>query len=161
MGIIKNCVRRQKIMLNYELIIEKMPHCVSAPEYATEGSAGMDLFAANDDNIILKSGSRDIVPTGIKMVLPEGTEAQIRSKSGTTFKLGLIVLNAPGTIDEDYRGELKVIVMNVSDKDIIINRGMKVAQMVIAPFVKASIKEVSNVQNDTKRGEGGFGSTGV
>jgi dUTP pyrophosphatase len=130
-----------------------------SPAYATEYSAGMDLKADISESITFGPLERVIVPTGLFIALPCGYEAQIRPRSGLAAKSGLTVLNSPGTIDADYRGEIKVILINLSDKPFIINPGDRIAQMVIAPFVKAEWLE-SETLDDTERGEGGFGSTG-
>lgn len=130
------------------------------PAYATENSAGMDLVSANDDDIILKPGKRVLVKTGLAIALPEGFEAQIRPRSGLAFKSGITVLNSPGTIDADYRGEVGVILVNFSDKEFVITRGMRIAQMVIAKYSRATFIEVPALE-ETARGDGGFGSTGV
>lgn len=135
---------------------------LSLPCYATEHSAGADLVAAIDQDIPLIPGERAIVPCGIAIALPNNFEAQIRSRSGLSAKQGLIVLNAPGTIDADYRGEIKAIMGNVGQEDVTITRGMRIAQMVIAPVVQASWQETSDLpENETARGSGGFGSTGI
>jgi dUTP pyrophosphatase len=130
------------------------------PSYATSLSAGMDLSAAIDEDIILKSGERVLVPTGIALALPDGYEAQIRPRSGLAFKNGVTVLNSPGTIDADYRGEIKALLVNLSKEDFTISRGMRIAQMVIAEYSQVKFNLVDNL-DDTARGEGGFGSTGV
>lgn len=130
------------------------------PRYATEGSAGMDLYADIEDKFVLHKNTRTLVSTGISIELPQGYEAQIRPRSGLAAKNGVTVLNTPGTIDSDYRGEIKVILINLSDQDFTIERGMRIAQMVIAPVTMATITE-TEVLEETARGEGGFGSTGV
>ncbi|MFZ9469553.1 MAG: dUTP diphosphatase [Rickettsiales bacterium] len=130
------------------------------PKYETAGSAGMDLLASIDDDIILKSGEIQLIKTGIAIALENGYEAQIRPRSGLALKNGITVLNSPGTIDSDYRGEICVILINHSKKDFTITRGMRIAQMVIARFEQAEIHQVDNL-NETVRGLSGFGSTGV
>jgi dUTP pyrophosphatase len=130
------------------------------PFYATENSAGLDLQAANDSDIVIAPGKRALVKTGIAIALPEGYEAQIRPRSGLAYKNGVTVLNAPGTIDADYRGEIGVILINHGDKNFVVTRGTRIAQMVIAPYVRATFKEVNEL-SETERGEGGFGSTGT
>lgn len=130
------------------------------PRYATEGSAGMDLYADIEDKFVLHKNSKTLVSTGISIALPQGYEAQIRPRSGLAAKNGITVLNTPGTIDSDYRGEIKVILINLSDEDFTIERGMRIAQMVIAPVTTATIVE-AELLDETARGEGGFGSTGV
>ena len=129
------------------------------PSYATAQSAGMDLLSANDGPVVLKPGERLLLPTGICIELPEGFEAQIRPRSGLAIKYGITVLNTPGTIDADYRGEINVILINLGSQDFTIVRGMRIAQMVIAQFVQASWQEVQEL-GLSARGHGGFGSTG-
>ncbi|MEI6488211.1 MAG: dUTP diphosphatase [Bacteroidota bacterium] len=138
-------------------IINKSKH--ELPAYATQAAAGMDLRANLDEPIVLKSLERTLVATGLFIELPEGYEAQIRPRSGLAFKNGLTVLNSPGTIDADYRGEIKVILVNLSKEDFTINNGERVAQMVIAKHEQAEWIEVEQLI-ETARGEGGFGSTG-
>jgi dUTP pyrophosphatase len=130
------------------------------PQYKTSGSAGMDLMSADKDEIVIKSGEIKLVKTGICIALDEGYEAQIRPRSGLALKNGITVLNTPGTIDSDYRGEICVILINHSKNDFIISRGMRIAQMVIAKYTQPELIEVE-LLDDTIRGEGGFGSTGV
>ena len=131
------------------------------PEYATEEAAGFDLPASlNDLKIILKPGDRALIPTGIYMELPRGYEAQIRARSGLAIKNGIGLVNGIGTIDSDYRGEIKVPLINWGREDFVIEDGDRIAQVVIAKYIRASI-EVSEEISDTERGAGGFGSTGV
>ena len=130
-----------------------------APSYATEGSAGVDLKANIDDPITLSPLQRVVVPTGLRIALPKGTEAQVRPRSGLAAKHGITVLNTPGTIDADYRGEVGVILINLSDKDFVINPGERVAQMVLARYERFEWEEVEQLDS-TSRGEGGLGSTG-
>jgi dUTP pyrophosphatase len=130
------------------------------PKYESEGAAGMDLLAAIDVPIILKSGEVSLVKTGIAIALEKGFEAQVRPRSGLALKNGITVLNSPGTIDSDYRGEVCVILINHSKQDFTITRGMRIAQMVIAKYEQAKIIEVKDL-DETARGAGGFGSTGV
>lgn len=130
------------------------------PKYETNGSAGMDLVASIAENIILKPSEIKLVNTGIAIALERGYEAQIRPRSGLALKNGITVLNTPGTIDSDYRGEICVILINHSKVDFVISRGMRIAQMVIAKHEQATIKIVENL-DETQRGSGGFGSTGV
>lgn len=129
------------------------------PEYKTSHSAGMDLRSASDDEIVLKPGARALVPTGLYIQLPDGYEAQVRSRSGLALKQGVAVLNSPGTIDADYRGEVGVILINHGQDDFVIRKGDRVAQMIIAPYVMARFREVDELES-TDRGAGGFGSTG-
>ena len=142
------------------LKIEKLEHCAGLPEYKTEGAAGMDLMAANTEDIVLKPLGRALVPTGIKIELPRGYEAQIRPRSGLAIKSGITLSNCVGTIDEDYRGEVCVGLINLSNEEFTVKRGDRIAQMLIAPVVRAEIK-VSGELSATARGTGGFGSTGV
>lgn len=139
-------------------IINKSKH--SLPQYATSSSAGMDLRANLDNPIVLKPLQRCLVPTGLYISLPVGFEAQIRPRSGLALKKGITLLNTPGTIDADYRGEIGVIVINLSAEDFIIEDGERIAQMVIARYEQAEWQEVE-VLEDTERGAGGFGHTGV
>lgn len=129
------------------------------PKYETTGSAGMDLHANIDSEILLKPMGRALVKTGLFMALPEGYEAQIRPRSGLAYKKGLTVLNSPGTIDADYRGEIGVILINLSEEPFIIKDGERIAQMVIAPYTRTELINVE-VLSSTERGSGGFGSTG-
>ena len=134
---------------------------LALPAYETAQSAGMDLRAAvpEDAPLVLKPMERAIVPTGLSFALPPGYEAQIRPRSGLAAKHGLTCLNTPGTIDADYRGEVKVILINLGDKDFTIARGERIAQMVVAPVTQGVWEQVETL-DDTERGEGGFGSTG-
>lgn len=139
-------------------IVNKSKHPV--PKYQTELSAGMDLIANLDEPVVLNPLERKLIPTGLYIELPKGFEAQIRPRSGLAFKHGITVLNSPGTIDADYRGEIKVLLINLSNQSVIINDGERIAQMIIAQH---SIVEWIPAEklNDTSRGGGGFGSTGV
>ncbi|NRA73870.1 MAG: dUTP diphosphatase [Rickettsiales bacterium] len=130
------------------------------PSYATEGSSGLDLCANISSPITLSPMARELIPTGLSIALPIGFEAQVRPRSGLAVKHGITVLNTPGTIDSDYRGELRIILINLSKEDFTIERGMRIAQMVIQPVTKAILKPVQNLSN-TQRGTGGFGSTGL
>jgi len=132
------------------------------PSYATAGAAGLDLSAAIGENekITLKPGKRTLVPTGLQIHLPDGFEAQIRPRSGLALKNGIALVNAPGTIDADYRGEIGVILVNLGEDDFQITRGLRIAQMVIAPVTRADLVEMDAL-GATERGAGGFGSTGV
>ena len=129
------------------------------PEYATEQSAGMDLKANITESIVLKPLGRAMVPTGLYIALEDGYEAQVRPRSGLAAKYGITVLNAPGTIDADYRGEVKVILANLSDEEFTVNPGERIAQMVVAKYEQVEWEEVEAL-DETGRGEGGFGSTG-
>ncbi|MBE6030386.1 MAG: dUTP diphosphatase [Clostridiales bacterium] len=130
------------------------------PSYETSGSAGMDLRACIDEPVIIESGRYALVPTGISIALPEGYEAQVRARSGLAVKHGIGLVNGIGTIDSDYRGEIKVALINLGDKDFIINDGDRIAQMVIARYEKIEWEVVDNLP-ETTRGEGGFGHTGT
>jgi dUTP pyrophosphatase len=130
------------------------------PQYATEQSAGMDLRANLDAPVTLKPLERKLIPTGLHIALPVGFEAQVRPRSGLALKKGITVLNTPGTIDADYRGEIGVVLINLSQEDFVVNDGERIAQMVIARHEKAEFIEVE-VLDETERGEGGYGHTGV
>lgn len=146
-----------------EIFVEKLPHGMDLPlpMYGTPASSGVDLMAAIEAPITLQPGERTIVPTGIKMAMQHGLEAQIRSRSGLAAKHGIGVLNAPGTIDSDYRGEIKVILINWGQEDFVIERGMRIAQMVFAHYTPVNWHQVVSLDSDTERGAGGFGSTGM
>lgn len=139
-------------------IVNKSPF--DLPRYSTEQSAGLDLKANIDEPIILEPLQRELIPTGIFIALPDGYEAQIRPRSGLAAKHGISVLNSPGTIDADYRGEIKIILVNLSNQSYKVEAGDRIAQMVIAQYAKAELEEVE-VLDDTQRGAGGFGSTGA
>lgn len=130
------------------------------PEYKTEHAAGADIRAELAESITIKPFERYMVPTGIFLALPEGYEAQVRPRSGLAAKFGVTVLNTPGTIDADYRGEVKVILINLGSEDFTINNGDRIAQMIIAPVLQADFVFAENLK-DTERGIGGFGSTGI
>lgn len=130
------------------------------PRYATEHSAGMDICAAVDGEYVLRAGETGLIPTGFAIALPEGYEAQIRPRSGLAIKHQITVLNSPGTIDADYRGEVKVILINLGKQDFVIRRGDRIAQMVIAPYTRITWSE-QDVLDTTTRGSGGFGHTGT
>ncbi|TAV92066.1 dUTP diphosphatase [Rhizobium leguminosarum] len=132
------------------------------PAYESKGAAGMDLRAAVDDAapLTLLPGKRALVPTGFIFEIPEGFEGQVRPRSGLAFKNGITCLNTPGTVDSDYRGEVKVLLVNLGEEPFIISRGMRIAQMVIAPVTQARVAEITEA-SETMRGAGGFGSTGV
>lgn len=143
--------------------VERLPHAegLALPAYETAGSAGMDLRAAlgEDETVVLEPGQRKLIPTGLKIALEPGYEAQVRPRSGLAAKAGITCLNTPGTIDSDYRGEVKVILANLGDEDFVIRRGDRIAQLVIAPVAQAAWSEVASL-DETARGAGGFGSTG-
>jgi dUTP pyrophosphatase len=142
--------------------ITRLPHGkdLALPAYATTHSAGMDLFAAITTPITLAPGERRLIPTGIAIALPDGFEAQVRPRSGLALKHGISIVNAPGTVDADYRGEIGVVLINLGQEPFAIERGMRIAQMVIAPYTRAAWSEVLELPT-SERGEGGFGSTGT
>ena len=129
------------------------------PKYMSEQAAGMDLYAAVEEAEVLKKGEIKLIPTGLKIALPDGYEAQIRPRSGLAFKHGISLVNTPGTIDADYRGEIKIIMINFGDADFVINRGERIAQMVINQIEQISWELTSSL-DETTRGDGGFGHTG-
>ncbi len=147
-----------------KLNLVRLPHGagLDLPAYETAGAAGMDLRAAVEDGtpLTIAPGKRALVPTGFIFEIPEGFEAQVRPRSGLAFKNGITCLNTPGTIDSDYRGEVKVLLINLGDVDFVITRGMRIAQMVIAPVTQARLTEITETST-TARGAGGFGSTGL
>ncbi len=144
-----------------DVAILRLPHAegLPLPAYQSELAAGLDLMAAIDEPITLAPLGRALVPTGLQIALPAGFEAQVRPRSGLAAKHGVTVLNSPGTVDADYRGEVKVILVNLSDTPFVVSRGERIAQMVIAPVVQAKLVEVTAL-DATARGAGGFGSTG-
>lgn len=143
------------------IAVQVLPHGAGLPlpEYATPGAAGMDAVAAIAEALVLAPGERAAVPTGIAMAIPPGFEVQVRPRSGLAAKHGLTVANAPGTIDSDYRGEVKVLLINLGPRPITIERGMRIAQLVPAVVTRAQLQVVDRL-GDTARGDGGFGSTG-
>ena len=140
----------------------RLPHSegLPLPNYATAGAAGMDLLAAVAEPVTIGPGQRALIPTGLTIALPPGYELQIRPRSGLALRHGIVLPNSPGTIDEDYRGELQVIVLNAGDAPFTVERGMRIAQAVLAPVVRARWQPVENL-DETARGSGGFGSTGT
>jgi len=142
--------------------VRRLPHGegLPLPAYATGGAAGMDLLAAVGEPVTIEPGKRALIPTGLAIALPPGYELQIRPRSGLALRHGIVLPNSPGTIDEDYRGELQVIVLNAGDAPFVVERGARIAQAVLAPVVRARWHEVENL-DDTARGSGGFGSTGT
>jgi len=140
--------------------IKKLSSSVSIPRYETPGSSGMDIAAHIKDNIIINPGEKALIPTGFSMAVPKGFEVQIRPRSGLAVKKNITVLNTPGTIDADYRGEVKVILINLGKESFIIENGERIAQMVVCPVVQADLEEVKELSS-TERGLGGFGSTGT
>ncbi len=143
-----------------EILIKRLSDKVLLPKYETEGSSGLDLAAHINESVEIKPASTAIIPTGLAVSIPKNFEIQIRPRSGLAAKNQISVLNTPGTIDADYRGELKVILINLSAKSFLVENGARIAQMVLCPVVKANLKEVKSLE-DTKRGSGGFGSTGT
>jgi dUTP pyrophosphatase len=142
----------------------KYPHCINIPSYGTNGSSGLDLYAAIDEKITIKKGDIALIPTGIAIILPKDTEsnryeAQVRSRSGLSFKHGVVVINSPGTIDSDYHEEIKVILINHGNNDFIVEKGMKIAQIVISKCEIIQFEEIENIKEYKERG--GFGSTGM
>ena len=133
---------------------------LALPEHATAHSAGVDLLAALSEDFVLQPGARTVVPTGLSIELPPGFEAQVRPRSGLALKHGITVLNSPGTIDADYRGEIGVILINHGQEPFTVTRGMRIAQMLVAPVIQARWQEVEEL-DETARGSGGFGSTGT
>lgn len=141
--------------------LRRQPHGADLPlpAYATPGAAGMDVCAAVTEPVTIAPGRRALIPTGFAIALPPGYELQIRPRSGLALKHGIVLPNSPGTIDEDYRGEIQVIILNASDEHFTVTRGMRIAQAILAPVVRAAWEEVETLDN-THRGAGGFGSTG-
>lgn len=148
-------------MTGLAVALQVLPHGAGLPlpSYATPGSAGVDLTAALEAPLVLSPGARAAVPTGIALALPEGYEAQVRPRSGLALNHGIAVLNSPGTIDSDYRGEVRVILANLGDAPVTIARGERIAQLVVAPVSRVAFERVADLP-ETRRGAGGFGSTG-
>ena len=142
-----------------KILIKKTNKEVLTPKYKTDGSSGVDLSAFLKKKVVIKPNSSELIPTGLQVAIPEELEIQIRPRSGLAAKESIGVLNSPGTIDSDYRGELKIILFNHGKEDFIINNGDRIAQMVLVPIVKMEFEEVDSLP-DTVRGQGGFGSTG-
>jgi dUTP pyrophosphatase len=155
---------RSRQAQNIKIKVRRLKHAegLPLPAYQTSGAAGFDLVAAvpADSPVILAPGSRALVPTGLIFELPPGSEAQVRPRSGLAAKFGVTVLNSPGTIDSDYRGEVAVILINLGQESFVINRGERIAQMILAPVMRVELRETRKL-NATSRGSGGFGSTGV
>ncbi len=148
-------------MSQVRILIQRLPGTedIPLPEYATSGAAAMDLRAAVESDVIIQPGERKLIPTGLRMAIPHGYEAQVRPRSGLAIKHGITMVNTPGTIDSDYRGEVQVIMINLGCEPFIVRRGDRIAQLVIAPVMQASLVEVDELP-ETERGDGGFGSTG-
>ena len=140
--------------------IKKLSNEVLTPKYETPGSSGLDIAAFIDEDIIINSGDKALIPTGFSLSTPEGYEVQIRPRSGLAIKKGITILNTPGTIDSDYRGEIKVVLINLSKDKFTVKNGERIAQMVVCPIVQVGIEEVKELP-ETNRGVGGFGSTGT
>ena len=143
-----------------EILIKRLSNSIPLPKYETEGSSGMDLTANVNKVIEIQPGKSEIIPTGLALSIPKNYEIQIRPRSGLAAKNQISILNTPGTIDEDYRGEIKVILINLGKKKFKIEKGLRIAQMVLCPVIKAELEEVDEL-DETKRGSGGFGSTGI
>ncbi len=143
-----------------DILIKRLSKKVILPKYKTKGSSGLDLSARIDEQIEILPGKSKIIPTGLAIAIPNNFEIQIRPRSGLAAKSQISVLNTPGTIDADYRGELKVILINLGDKVFIVENGLRIAQMVLCPIIKATLKEVTKLET-TERGSSGFGSTGI
>ena len=149
-------------MKKVNLLIKRISNSfddIALPSYSTEGSSGMDVRAAIENELIIKAGKVNLVPTNLSIEIPLGYEIQVRPRSGLAAKHGIGVLNSPGTIDSDYRGEVKIILFNFSEEDFIIKKGDRIAQLVLAEVIIANVKETNNL-NSSDRGEGGFGHTG-
>lgn len=148
--------------MTVEVRVRRLPHAgdLPLPAYATPGAAGLDLLAAVTDPVVIAPGQRALIPTGLAIALPPDHELQIRPRSGLALRNGIVLPNSPGTIDEDYRGEIQVIVLNAGDQPFTVERGMRIAQAVLAPVVRLAWREVDQL-DATDRGAGGFGSTGI
>ncbi len=148
--------------MSSKILFKKLEHAsdLPLPSYESAFAAGMDIRAAVEKSFVLEPGQRALIPTGLQMALPEGYEAQIRPRSGLAYRNGITMLNTPGTIDADYRGEVKVLAINHGEESFTINHGDRIAQMVIAPIKQFLVQEAEELP-DTERGSGGFGSTGV
>ena len=143
-----------------KILIKRLSPKVTMPQYKTIGSSGMDIAAFLDNEILIKPSEKKIIPTGIKLKIPKGYEVQIRPRSGLAANNDITVLNTPGTIDSDYRGEIKVILFNHGKNLFKVENGLRIAQMVLCPVIEAKLSEVEII-DETERGEGGFGSTGT
>jgi dUTP pyrophosphatase len=148
-----------KVLLKFKLVSDKFSD-IPLPSYSTEGSSGMDIRAAINDSIIIEPGTIHIIPTNLQVEIPEGFELQIRPRSGLAAKYGITLLNSPGTIDSDYRGEIKIIITNLGSQPFTIKRGDRIAQMILTKFYKANIEIVEEL-TESHRGNGGFGHTGI
>ena len=148
--------------MSVEIAVRRLAHGegLALPTYATPGAAGMDMLAAVAEPVTIAPGGRALIPTGLAIALPAGHELQIRPRSGLALRNGIVVANSPGTIDEDYRGEVQVILLNAGEAPFVVERGMRIAQAVLAPVIRAAWREVESL-DETARNEGGFGSTGT
>ncbi len=151
-----------RMIQNVPMKIERLPSYgdLPLPRYQTEGAAGFDFLAANEKTVEIRPGKYVMIPTGLKFAVPHGCELQVRPRSGLAAKHGVTVLNTPGTIDSDYRGEIKILLINLGEQPFFVERGMRIAQGIVAPYYKAQI-DVVDTLDDTERGAGGFGHTGV
>ena len=143
-----------------KILIKKLSEETIIPKYETENSSGMDIVANINKEVEILPGEKSIIPSGFSLSIPKGFEIQIRPRSGLAAKKGISVLNTPGTIDSDYRGEVKVILINLSKEKFIVENGMRIAQMIVSPVIQAELEEVKELPS-TSRGDGGFGSTGT
>jgi dUTP pyrophosphatase len=161
-GLLTNAPVRHNDLMSIPLLVRRLPHAegLPLPSYATAGAAGMDLIAAIQDPISVQPGERALIPTGLTIALPPGYELQIRPRSGLALRHGITLPNSPGTIDEDYRGEIGVIVLNTGTEAFLVERGTRIAQAVLAPVSRAVWSEVQSLEVTT-RNAGGFGSTGI
>ena len=148
--------------MSVAISVRRLPHAAGLPlpAYATAGAAGMDLLAAVEDPVTIAPGERALIPTGLLIALPDGHELQIRPRSGLALRHGIVLPNSPGTIDADYRGELRIILLNAGQEPFVVGRGMRIAQAVLAPVLRATWREVDAL-DDTQRSTRGFGSTGL
>ncbi len=146
--------------IRVEIAVEPHAADLPLPAYETEGAAGMDLRAAISQELVLAPGERNLVPTGIRIALPAGTEAQVRPRSGLAFKHGIAMVNAPGTIDSDYRGEIKILLINLGQHPVTIRRGDRIGQLIVAPVHRVTWIQVDSLA-ETNRSAGGFGHTGI
>ena len=156
------CIKHDDCACNSQVLVTRTPDAkdLPLPRRQTPGASGMDLHANVHQDVCIKKGTRTLIPTGIKLAMPIGYEAQVRPRSGLAFRFGVTMVNAPGTVDADYRGEICVLLINLGEEDFIVRRGDRVAQLVIARVEMCGFKEVDELP-DSIRGEGGYGSTGV
>jgi len=152
-------MRKQKVTIKVKRLRQNLDQDVPLPRYMTEHASGMDLFATVDGEVILQPGERKLIPTGIALEIPEGFEGQVRPRSGLAMRNGITLVNTPGTIDADYRGEVGILLINLGHEPFAIKRGDRIAQLVVTPVIKAMVELVEDL-NVTPRSEGGFGHTG-